>query len=155
MVKIHSMKIKGLYSFREEEQIQFGKNTLILGPNNSGKTNIFRIIKLISIALINSSRIPKNIRYNRTEQNPYLEAKIEFSPDELETLGISLRFIMIQDQKIERKDTKNLVDSFQHLKNFLLRIDFPYTGYEQNDRVEIKCIEESTGLAFYLWMLMV
>ena len=46
MVKIERLRIKGLYSFKDEMNIEFDSNNLIIGHNNAGKTNIFRIFKL-------------------------------------------------------------------------------------------------------------
>ena len=47
MVRIKFAKIRGLYSYSSEEnRIDFGKRTLIVGPNNAGKSSIFKALKL-------------------------------------------------------------------------------------------------------------
>ena len=45
MVRIRFMEIKGLYSYgSERNRIDFGEKTLIVGPNNSGKSSILKAL---------------------------------------------------------------------------------------------------------------
>ena len=45
MVRIRFAEISGLYSYGEKSRIDFGEKTLIVGPNNAGKSSIFKALK--------------------------------------------------------------------------------------------------------------
>ena len=47
MVKIRFVKIRGMYSF-DNSRIDFGKKNLIVGPNDSGKSSIFKALNFFS-----------------------------------------------------------------------------------------------------------
>ena len=63
MVMIRFAEISGLYSYNSEKnRIDFGKKTLIVGPNNTGKSSIFKALKLFLDALE---------EFSETEQKPW------------------------------------------------------------------------------------
>ena len=45
---IREIEANNLYSFKHKTSIQFdSKSKILVGPNNSGKSNVFRLLKLI------------------------------------------------------------------------------------------------------------
>ena len=45
---IREIEANNLYSFKHKTSIQFdSKSEILVGPNNSGKSNVFRLLKLI------------------------------------------------------------------------------------------------------------
>lgn len=50
MVSILEVRIKNFYSYPadEKQNIKFDKITLIVGPNDAGKTNLFRTLQLLA-----------------------------------------------------------------------------------------------------------
>ena len=47
MLQLKRVLVKNLLSF-ERAEFRFGTYTVIVGPNNSGKTNLLRILSMIS-----------------------------------------------------------------------------------------------------------
>ena len=63
MVRIKFAEISGLYSYSSEKnRIDFGKKTLIVGPNNAGKSSIFKALKLFLETLT---------KYDRSRERPW------------------------------------------------------------------------------------
>lgn len=82
-MKINSIKLKNLLSFGEETLLEnLGTLNIIIGPNNSGKTNIFRALRLSKEIINSTNLIPdKTIQYyfhlnNKSEES---NITIEFS----------------------------------------------------------------------------
>lgn len=102
-MKILELYFKNLLSF-EEAQIDFKQINLIVGPNNSGKTNILRILEYASNQDIplSSFRIPTWIRKNHQLES-ILGFKIELSEEESHVL-----FQLIFQNEIKQKIPLNL-----------------------------------------------
>lgn len=81
MTHIRSLKFSGLYSYSEETNIEFSNNTIIVGPNNSGKSNLLRILKLFTDSFYLRKRLQdQEISYNGS--NPSLEIRLKLTGDE-------------------------------------------------------------------------
>lgn len=55
-MKLKSISLRNLLSFGEEQKITFTDRTVIVGTNNSGKTNLFRSISLLGDKLLDHDR---------------------------------------------------------------------------------------------------
>ena len=63
MATIRFAEISGLYSYNSKKnRIDFGKNTLIVGPNNAGKSSIFKALKFFLNSLT---------EFNKMNQRPW------------------------------------------------------------------------------------
>ena len=81
MVRITELKCRGLYSYREPLSVAVPEKAVIVGPNNSGKSNIFRLIRLFEQALLSSSEM-KDSQITKGSEDPYLELRMELSKTE-------------------------------------------------------------------------
>ena len=81
MVRIAELKCHGLYSYREPLSVAVPEKAVIVGPNNSGKSNIFRLIRLFEQALLSSSEL-KDSQITKGSGDSYLELRMELSKTE-------------------------------------------------------------------------
>lgn len=82
MVHIKKLKCQGLYSFSNPIELDFSDKMLIVGPNNSGKSNIFRIMKLFIDSFYKRKRLDDyEISYSNYDAT--LEIDLVFSDDEV------------------------------------------------------------------------
>ena len=81
MVRITELKCRGLYSYREPLSVAVPEKAVIVGPNNSGKSNIFRLIRLFEQALLSSSEL-KDSQITKGSGDSYLELRMELSKTE-------------------------------------------------------------------------
>lgn len=82
MVFIKKLTFSGLYSFPEEASLEFSKHNVIVGPNNSGKSNIFRVMKLFVDSFFGRKRLlDTDISYHGSD--PTLEVHLSLSEGEV------------------------------------------------------------------------
>ena len=149
MVRINNLKCKGLYSFKDQFDIDFSDNTVIVGPNNSGKSNIMRILKIIDDTFYRKKSLPySNVFIG--EYNPWLEFSISFSNEEtkkiVEYFGFSPNKQNNGFDYVEYGNCDVLISLFDSLR---LRIDWS-RGIEDNDlRPYVTLDFEKTGLTFF------
>ena len=85
MVRITELKCRGLYSYRKSLSIAVPEKAVIVGPNNSGKSNIFRLIRLLAEALSSPSAL-KGSPIVEGSEDPYLELRMELSKTETDKI---------------------------------------------------------------------
>lgn len=88
-MRILSLKLRNFLSFGEETQeIQFSDNTIIVGSNDAGKTNIFRAIELVGQILRNRSLSNSEVYdHNLNHKKPFeIEVKVRLDTDEIRAL---------------------------------------------------------------------
>lgn len=66
MVKIKKIRIDGLYSYHHSREIFFGDKNIILGPNDAGKTSIFKALDFLLVTLA---------RYDSELEKPWHELR--------------------------------------------------------------------------------
>ena len=138
MVRITELKCRGLYSYRDPLKIVVPKKAVIVGPNNSGKSNVFRLIRLFADTLSSSSelkdhRISKehnvignrplsagvlNHQISKGVDDPYLELSIELSENETNRIIDFISFYGQRDENeiFECENRNNLVVLFNKIR---------------------------------------
>lgn len=116
MVKIRKITINGLYSYRISGDISFGERNIIVGPNDSGKSSIFKSIKFLLEYLT---------EYNRDAEKPWN------SLDEYATIALELslddderRFLLdlFCAKPIDNTNTVFFLDNFKQESILLEKI---------------------------------
>ena len=79
-MRIERLTCSGLLSYEAETEIKFPSHAVIVGPNNSGKSNIFRIILIMLEAL--DGRQPAASQMSRAKDTAFAEAEMMFSHEE-------------------------------------------------------------------------
>ena len=58
LVRLNRLAVEGLFSYAARQEVEFSDRTVIVGPNNSGKSNLFRAIGTIADALLRDRGLP-------------------------------------------------------------------------------------------------
>jgi predicted ATP-dependent endonuclease of OLD family len=81
MVRLKNLKCTGLFSYAQETFLEFSNNTVIVGPNNSGKSNLLRILKLFVDTFYYKKRLQDSeISYGGVD--PMMEIELELTGNE-------------------------------------------------------------------------
>jgi len=87
MVTLHSLDFEGLFSYKDKTKVKFGNNTVIVGPNNSGKTNIIRALKLaVDSLFINNTWLDDTKRFHNYDGPARITLNITLSDAEAEKI---------------------------------------------------------------------
>ncbi len=113
-MKLKSLNIRNFLSFGEEAQrIDFDSFNVIVGPNNSGKTNVLRTLSLIG-KLFEDRTFDTIPYYHKGDFNREFEVKlgIEFDEEEREALSDYLTCVSLMEklQTIGKEDPDALDD---------------------------------------------
>src|SRR5487761_1017442 len=117
MVYLKSLIAEGLFSYgatadSESDNVALlSKSAVIIGPNDSGKTNLFRILELFVQSLLSSRRLEKDDVFPDATQ-PRLEVRFSLSEKEVQVIIDFLSFSRERSQnppseKIVHYDFKN------------------------------------------------
>lgn len=107
MVFIRSLRFAGLYSYVEETEFILSHRIVLVGPNNSGKSNIMRIIKLLVDTFNIGKRLDES-EISHMGDSPFLEVKLTLSPQETERIIDFLSFFPHgQNRTSQFRDFKN------------------------------------------------
>lgn len=102
MVYIRNLSFSGLYSYGEEQSVNGVSNNVIVGPNNSGKSNVFRIIKLVSDSFYNYRRL-EDSEISPTYSKAFVKIELVLSDDETKTLVKFFSFYVDKKNNVSNK----------------------------------------------------
>ncbi|MHB1646800.1 MAG: hypothetical protein EVG15_08875 [Candidatus Acididesulfobacter diazotrophicus] len=137
-MKINSIKLKNFLSFGEEETFldNLGNLNIIVGPNNSGKTNIFRTLSLAKKIINSTNPIPdETIQYyfhlnNKSEKS---NITIEFSiSDNKKDIILDIFNFIFSLIKIQNNDF-NIRTSFDRSTTFRNFIEGIFNSNQQDN----------------------
>ena len=80
MVRIAELRSSGLYSYREPLAVDVPNNVVMVGPNNSGKSNLFKMLKFFTDALSGSE--PYEHKISKDAPDPHMRLRIKLSKSE-------------------------------------------------------------------------
>lgn len=144
-MKIRNLRFNNLYSY-EQCSMPLGSYNVIVGPNNSGKTNITRILKL----LISGERhqnleritIRKELRF-KPDHDSFVSMEAEFSDKEARLLAqfILLRSVKADDEVLSTFKRANIIITWSKTPDpdnvspdlLLVRFDNGFTLYQMEN----------------------
>lgn len=86
-MEITGIRLENFLSVKDKQSIDFDKFSTIVGPNDSGKTNLFRTIAFVGNALNRERKIEDSYYYQGDREKSYrVEIDVKFSPDEKEII---------------------------------------------------------------------
>lgn len=130
-MKIHSLRCRNFLSFGtgDVELLDMDSLTNIVGPNNSGKTNIFRAINLVGEALrarvsnaSTSASNPAAYYHGQELEDPFeIGIRLQFEPNEIEALcsGLVCSSILNSNNRVPSLGNTSQ-PNFEPMKNALL-----------------------------------
>ena len=121
-MRINRLTCSGLFSYTAESTIQFSGRTVIVGPNNAGKSNIFRIIHILLDAL-GDKRDLSAFEMSRTKNKAFVEAEIALSPKERSLLAEFFRYYVVSGYplRVARFPSTALAE---FLTEIIIRVDW-------------------------------
>ena len=96
-MKLRSMELCNVLSFERIRMDNFRNLTIFVGPNNSGKTNIIRLVKLVQRAIVDRPAVYNILRdYAKNPESDLCYAKltIELNDEEIEDIMSVLRVLL-------------------------------------------------------------
>lgn len=85
MVYLQHLKCQGLYSYGEPIELAASDRMIIVGPNNAGKSNLFKLIGLVVDTFLERRRL-ENYEIAKDNFNPFVEISIKLSKEETKML---------------------------------------------------------------------
>lgn len=87
-MRLNKISLSNFLSYSKQETIvEFGPSTCVVGPNDSGKSNLIRAIEFVGNMLANRSSDVSAYYHNRDLSNPFnITVDVEFSEVEIDAL---------------------------------------------------------------------
>ena len=149
MVCLQHLECEGLYSFHKPINLEFTNNMVIVGPNNSGKSNIFRLLNILTDTLYNKTSLnDSNISIGH--HNPFLEVSLKLSTDE--TQKIIDCFGFYNDKKTNQVKYHHFVNRKILLELFdemIINLSWEKAARGYESRPFLKIVFPKSGLKFF------
>lgn len=87
-MEIQKIRLKNFLSFgKSTQELEFSKLNTIVGPNDSGKTNVFRAIELVKKHITDRETPSEAYYHNKDSEHPFeIEIDVKFNLEEKELL---------------------------------------------------------------------
>lgn len=86
-MEITGIRLENFLSVKDKQSIDFDKFSTIVGPNDSGKTNLFRTIAFVGDVLKREKTVSNSYYYQGNLEKTFrVEVDVKFSPDEKEII---------------------------------------------------------------------
>lgn len=146
MVFIRSLRFAGLYSYSEEVEINLSSTTVLVGPNNSGKSSIIRILNLITDTFNTGKRLTES-ETSHIGDDPFLEVKLTLSPQETEKIIDFLSFFpSTQNRSSQFRDLKNREVLLKKLDTITIKLLWQREIHEYGSEPFVEINFEKIGL---------
>ena len=96
-MRIAELRSRGLYSYRKPLAVDVPDSVVMVGPNNSGKSNFFKMLKFFTDALSGSE--PDEHKISKDVPDPHLRLRIKLSKSEA---GKIVDFFSFYDERDRR-----------------------------------------------------
>lgn len=133
MVCIHKLEFENLYSYSDGNSLELSNNNIIVGPNNSGKSNIFRIMKLLQNSFSGNYSLEDSELFPNTS-TAFLEMNITLSPEESDLLLKHMSFYFGKNNTSRYYEFQNFENISKLFSDVIIRLTWKKSlnrhGYE-------------------------
>ena len=138
MVRLDRLAVEGLFSYTERQEAVFSGRTVIVGPNNAGKSNLFRAVSVLADALLHDRKLPAS-RISQSGGSPSIEAEISLSSDEIETLADFLSCGYNDDNSaIQKISMLNIAKIKNYLDSITIKIEWEKMPNGSGDNPDVE-----------------
>jgi predicted ATP-dependent endonuclease of OLD family len=149
VVYLQKAKWRGLYSFKDTIELDFSDHSILVGPNNAGKSNVLRILNI----LVDSFYYHERLGYSKiylSEHNPFLEVDLQFSRTETQKIIDFFCFPLdSNNNNSEFRELDNCDILLELFDNVIIKLDWVrlVEGDESNGYVKMEF--PKTGFKFF------
>lgn len=149
MVYINKLEFENLYSYSEGNSLELSKNHIIVGPNNSGKSNIFRIIKLLQNAFSGNHSLSDSEIFPNAS-TAFLNMDITLSSDESDMLVKHMSFYPTTQNNSSRFYEFQSFEKISELfRDMIIRLTWKKSLHRKGYEPFIELKFTKTGLNFF------
>ena len=140
-VRITKLQCRGLYSYRKQVSADVSNRVVIVGPNNSGKSNLFRIIRLLADTLSMPPAL-KDGQITKGALDPSLGLHVKLSREETEKIVDFFSFYVPDAQGMRFHEYENRDQLASLLDEIAVKLSWKKTAkYGIRTSVEIQFLK--------------